>query len=213
MFRLPLKERLVEGCVCDVSIRDDRAELLEVFTWDEMPSTHRFCVEALDRTLRDLTCVNRPFGGNTILLCGDWRQTGPIVPFGADADVVQAFLISSPLSGKLQRRHLTLPQRDQDDPVHAHFVRKVGENRVPPSIIHGNKTIRLTQTIANADCGPTYLIDHVNDIDELIAFVYPDLACDAQMFEKRAILAMTNVGIDGINDSIIQRQPGRMHTL
>ena len=113
MFRFPLKERLVEGCVCDVFFRNNRAELLRkcfLVMWDGIPSTHRFCAEALGRTLRDLTCVNRPFGGNTILLCGDLRHTGPIVPFGADADVVQASLFSSPLWGKFQRRHLTLPQ-------------------------------------------------------------------------------------------------------
>ena len=80
-------------------------------------------------------------------------------------------------------------------------------------MFHGIKTIGLTQTSASADSGLTYLIDHVNDIDDLIAFVYPDLASDARMFEKRAVLAMTNVGIDGINDSIPQRLPGPMHTL
>lgn len=173
-------------------------------------------MEALDRTLRDLPCVNRPFGGKTILLCGDWRQTGQIVPFGADADVVQAsllsspFLLSSPLWGKLQRRHLALPQRDQGDLAHAQFVGQVGENRVPTSIVHGTKTIWLAQTIDNADGGATYCIDHVNDIGEPIAFMYPDLACDARMCEKR--IAMTNAGIDDINDSILQRLPGRMHT-
>lgn len=52
----------------------------------------------------------------------------------------------------------------------------------------------------------------MNDF-ELTTFVYPDLACDARTFEKRVILAMTNVGIDGINDSIPQPLSGRMHTL
>ena len=33
------------------------------------------------------------------------------------------------------------------------------------------------------------------------------------MYEKRATLAMTNVGIDGINNSVLQQLPGRMHTL
>ena len=51
---------------------------------------NRYFVEALDRTLRDLTCVDRPFRGKAILLFGDSRQTGPVVPFGADAGVVQA---------------------------------------------------------------------------------------------------------------------------
>ena len=81
--------------------------------------THRYCVEALDRTLRDLTKIYTIFGGKTILFSGDWRQTGPIVKNGSATDAVDAAFISSPLWSSVRRMKLTKSQRDKEDP-HTH---------------------------------------------------------------------------------------------
>ncbi|GKE84684.1 DNA helicase [Tanacetum coccineum] len=44
--------------------------------WDEAPMNDRHCFEALDRNLRDiLTMPYRLFGGKSVLLGGDFRQT------------------------------------------------------------------------------------------------------------------------------------------
>nr|GEV27327.1 DNA helicase [Tanacetum cinerariifolium] len=44
--------------------------------WDESPMNDRRCFESLDRTLRDLLDEpNRLFGGKTVMLDGDFRQT------------------------------------------------------------------------------------------------------------------------------------------
>ncbi|XP_019239881.1 PREDICTED: ATP-dependent DNA helicase PIF1-like [Nicotiana attenuata] len=47
---------------------------------------HRYCFEALDRTLRDIlrfkdaSNLDRPFGGKTVVLGGDFRQILPVIP-------------------------------------------------------------------------------------------------------------------------------------
>ena len=90
-----MDEALTSSCVCNISAQTQRAELIRqsnLIIWDELPMTHRYCVEALDRTLRDLTKHNQPFGGKTILFSGDWRQTGPIVKNGSPTDTVDAAL-------------------------------------------------------------------------------------------------------------------------
>ena len=64
---------------------------------------HRFCFEALDRSLRDILSINEPakakepFGGMKMLLGGDFRQVLPVINHGSAADAINASLISSPL--------------------------------------------------------------------------------------------------------------------
>ena len=95
MFELPLEHANVSGCVCNIAAESQRAEVLQtldLIIWDELPMTYRrFSVDALDKTLRDITRTNRrPFRGKSILFSGDWRQTGHIVRFGSDQDSVEA---------------------------------------------------------------------------------------------------------------------------
>ena len=46
---------------------------------------HKNCLEALDRSLRDIlriqnpNCDNKPFGGKVVVLGGDFRQILPVV--------------------------------------------------------------------------------------------------------------------------------------
>lgn len=57
MFKLPLNERVVDGAFCDIKNESQRAELIrkcDLIIFDELPMTHRFCIEALERTLRDI---------------------------------------------------------------------------------------------------------------------------------------------------------------
>ena len=47
-------------------------------------------MEALDRTLQDIRDDERPFGGVTVVLGGDFLQTLPVVPRGSRMDIVDA---------------------------------------------------------------------------------------------------------------------------
>ncbi|CAM9727800.1 unnamed protein product [Ectocarpus sp. 6 AP-2014] len=70
MLKFPMEEKLTSSCVCNIYANSQRAELLRdanLIIWDELPMTHRYCVEALDRTLEDLMRNSHHFGGKTVL--------------------------------------------------------------------------------------------------------------------------------------------------
>ncbi|XP_021775328.1 uncharacterized protein LOC110739171 [Chenopodium quinoa] len=52
--------------------------------------THRHAYEAIDRSLRDLTGVDVPFGDKVILFSGDFRRILPVVPKGTKAQTIDA---------------------------------------------------------------------------------------------------------------------------
>ncbi len=58
---------------------------------------HRYCVEAVDRSSRDITRRNLPFRGKCVLFSGDFRQFLPVIPGGSRAQIVHASVESSAL--------------------------------------------------------------------------------------------------------------------
>jgi hypothetical protein len=60
--------------------------------WDEAPMSHRHTFEALDRTLRDITGLDQPFGGKVLVAGGDFRQILPVVRRAAAPQIVASSL-------------------------------------------------------------------------------------------------------------------------
>ncbi|XP_050211524.1 uncharacterized protein LOC126661705 [Mercurialis annua] len=88
-FHIPLE--INSESVCDIKQGTQLADLIQntdLIIWDEAPMTHKFCFEALDRSLRDILkfknsdAINEPFGGMTVVLGGDFRQILPVIPKG-----------------------------------------------------------------------------------------------------------------------------------
>ena len=122
----------------DIKNESQRAELIrksDLIIFDELLMTHRFCIEALERTLRDIRYSQALYGGITICFSGDWRQCGPVVPFGSAADTVEASFISSDLWPNTTRMRLATSQRDNEDPAYASCVRSIGEDRLPTTTL------------------------------------------------------------------------------
>ncbi|XP_028110139.1 ATP-dependent DNA helicase PIF1-like [Camellia sinensis] len=62
-FSIPLD--VLENSVCGFSKQSLQVELFrktKFIIWDEVPMQHRHCVEAIDRTLRDICDCEKPFG-------------------------------------------------------------------------------------------------------------------------------------------------------
>ncbi len=56
--------------------QDDLVALIrqtKFILWDEAPMTNKLAFEAVDRTLRDFTNRNEPFGGIVFVMSGDFR--------------------------------------------------------------------------------------------------------------------------------------------
>ena len=175
-----------------------RAELLrkcDLIVWDELPITHKHCVEALDITLRDLHNPTS-FGGKPVLFSGDWRQIGPIVKFGSASDTVEAAVISSHLWNSVTRMRFTISQRDKKDAPYSSFVRAFGEISQPlAKLPDGADLIPLTN-VHNISKSDHFQLQYTTNFEDLINFVYPNINEDVRLLNIRVILSTTNAPID-----------------
>ncbi|XP_057482346.1 uncharacterized protein LOC130769157 isoform X2 [Actinidia eriantha] len=92
-FCIPLDVQ--ENSICGFGKQSLQAELFretKLIIWDEVPMQHRYCVEAVDRTLKDIRDNINPFGGITVVLGGDFRQVLPVIPKGVREQIVAASL-------------------------------------------------------------------------------------------------------------------------
>ena len=96
-FGIPLD--INELSVANIRKNTQLAELIRntyLLIWDGVPMQHKFCFEAVHRTLQDI-CNNdlAIFGGIPIILGGDFAQILPIVCKGYRAQTIQACIQSS----------------------------------------------------------------------------------------------------------------------
>lgn len=97
--------------------KSERATLIRrarLIVWDEAPMNHRYLLEGLDRTLRDIMAAPGqdpsrlpPFGGKVIVIGGDFRQVLPVMRLASRAQVVDSCLKRSPLWRAFTVFHLT----------------------------------------------------------------------------------------------------------
>jgi ATP-dependent DNA helicase PIF1 len=90
-FKIPIP--LTESSLLDISNQSELAKLIRLtnlIIWDKAPMTHRFAFEAVDRTFRDITGIEKPFGGIIFVMGGDFRQILPVVIRGTRGHIVNA---------------------------------------------------------------------------------------------------------------------------
>ena len=95
-FHIPIN--IDEASRCRIKRNDFLHRTLEhtdIIIWDEAPMQHRFCLDAVDRTLREVLGRDLPFGGINVLFGGDFRQTLPVVPKGSREQIVSASIRQS----------------------------------------------------------------------------------------------------------------------
>ena len=202
MFKIPI-ENLHEESFCSIPKNSQRADLLwamKVIIWDEIGAQHKHAVEVLDRTLQDICDDNRPFGGITAILGGDFLQTLPVVPWGSRVDIVDATIQRSHLWQHVEVlslcQNMRLEQGDQDTQEFARWLLDVGHGR---NLIDNNKV-----------CFPDHM--QVQSADSLIESIYP--AVDSapppppEYFLNRMILAPRNIDVAEINQEILDRMQG-----
>ena len=85
---------------------------------DEATMLNNMLLEALDVCLRDIMNTDMPFGGKVLVLCGDFRQTLPVIPGASRAGIVSKCLNQHPLWQHFEVMYLTKNMRvnAQSDP-------------------------------------------------------------------------------------------------
>ncbi|XP_073154173.1 uncharacterized protein [Henckelia pumila] len=93
-----------EESTCNIKQGSLLVELIEkskLIIWDEASMMHKFCFEALGKSMKDimrfvnLSSLQLPFGGKTVVLGGDFRQILPVIPRCSRQDIVLATINSS----------------------------------------------------------------------------------------------------------------------
>ena len=175
---------------------------------DECTMMHRYYLEALDRTLRDLLQKDKPFGGMVVVLAGDFRQCLPIVKRAKRSEIVDICITRSRLWQHFEVLHLSVNMRvnASNDATLLEFdtlSQRIGEGRdnditgsvkIPPQfhfeIGHNRKgDMQVEERAMKSFCQK----------------IYPDLMeniADAKWLTKRAILAPKNCEVDTINDMV-----------
>ncbi|CAL5421282.1 unnamed protein product [Camellia sinensis] len=162
---------------------------------------HRHCVEAVDRTLRDICDCEKPFGGITVVLGGDFRQILPVITKGVREQIVNASLRHSVLWKDLHVLSLDLNMRlnpaNLGNAIFAKFLTEVGTN--PQEIIKIPSTIHRCQ-----------------DLKELLSAVYPQLdvadTSTPSFLTERTILSARNDDVSAINIAALNIFPGNTYT-
>jgi hypothetical protein len=96
--RLKVPLTINSESLCAITKRSATGKLLKLASLlviDEVSMLHKHIIEAVDRTCQDIREDERPFGGLTVLLAGDFRQILPVVPHGSRGQIVDASLKSS----------------------------------------------------------------------------------------------------------------------
>jgi hypothetical protein len=200
-FKIPIPVH--ESSTCRIEKHGELAEVIRqtgIIIYDEAPMQHRHAIEALNRTLQDIRSNNKPFGGITVLFCGDFRQTTPVVPKGSRQKIVNASLKRSSLWGRIQILHLTQNMRLDRTPesdMFAAWLLEVGAGRNlgPSNTIELPANMRLPQ----------------NSVNDLINAIYPGITQGnnpGEYFLQRTILSPKNNAVDDLNQSILDQFPG-----
>ena len=209
-FSIPIN--ISEDSYCSISPDSDLAELInkaKLIIWDEAPMMHRYCFEALDRTMRDIIRSpnkGKPFGGKVVVLGGDFRQILPVVPKGSRADIVHASLNYSHLWRHCKVIKLTKNMRllagcvdseSQQIKEFAEWLLKIGEGKLGKQN-DGEADIVFPEELLVQSNG-----DHV---EAIVASIYPKLSenmNNPQYFQDKAILAPTNEEVDHVNEHVL----------
>ena len=211
-FKIPLD--IWENFMCSIKKSTHLSELIHqtsLIIWNEAPVNHRHCFKAIDRTLRDILSDINPnaqdtqFGGITVVLGGDFRQTLPVIQNSTKQQILKACIVNSYLWRKCTVLQLTenmrldsrsLSPSDREElRMFAEWLLRVGSGIEPYIQIQNEPNyIKIPQSLL--------LPQECRDLDGLISFVYPSGSDPANnnssYFCDRAILTPRNEVVSDI---------------
>ncbi|GJR06562.1 DNA helicase [Tanacetum coccineum] len=221
-FKLPLE--LNDSSVCSVTKNTQLAVLLketDLIIWDESPMNDRRCFETLDRTLRDiLNTPNKLFGGKSVMLGGDFRQTLPVKKKASRTEIIGSSIVQSYLwrsfklfvlteNMRLTQGNLSEAEKEEVS-IFANWLLDVGDGTigVPDESDPENATwIEIPEKFQ--------IQDDENGLTKLIQFIYNEHTLfhpTAKDLQEKAIVCPKNDTADVINAKVMSMLPGHTTT-
>ncbi|CAN1274859.1 ATP-dependent DNA helicase PIF1 [Linum perenne] len=206
-FHIPIDCDSTSSPLADL-IRDT-----SLIIWDEAPMAHKHCIEALDRTLRDvLNNDDLPFGGLTMVFGGDFRQILPVIPKATRTETVNSSIKRSYLWPHFTVIQLHQNMRLKHDGCNQEELREIenfskwlldigdGKN----SSILGDSEIQIPYELR--------VQKEVDPIADIVHSTYPDILqnySDPSYLAKRAVLAPLHDTVSLTNEYMLNLFPGR----
>ncbi|KAF0701863.1 Aste57867_7845 [Aphanomyces stellatus] len=188
--------------------------------WDEVSMVHRYLIESVDRSLRDITKVDRPFGGIVVVFSGDFKQLLPVCRGLTAGEVVNTTLPHSRLWETISLNCMKLttnmrlqasgldPQEKLDMENFSAFLLSIGNGTAPQ--VDGR--IRLPDGMAENYVGPLCLERLIDKIYADVCYVDGYVNWPSEQKQKylcdRAILAPKNNAVVAINRTVLNLLPG-----
>ncbi|XP_028766672.1 uncharacterized protein LOC114724484 [Neltuma alba] len=213
-FAIPIQVN--EFSVCAIKQNSPLANLIQsakLIIWDEAPMIQRYCIEAVDRSFKDIMHSNKPFGGKCMLMGGDFRQILPVIPKGTRAVVVNASISSSHLWRHCTifklTKNMRLTSSSGDGQIQiqkfSNWLLEVGDGKI--GLPHdGVVQIEIPKEIL--------ISKYTNAMEAIVSATYGDLVYNfgnQDFFSDRAILAPTIDHVNQLNEYMCQMLPGESY--
>jgi hypothetical protein len=189
--------------------QDDLAALIrqtKLILWDEAPMINKLAFEAVDRTLRDLTNRNEPFGGIVFIMSGDFCQVLPVISQGSRADIVSASIKSSYLWESVEVFRLSENMRASDVvAVHPDLGNRTFTDWL---LCLGNNELEIIDE-DYIKC-PDMMVLPPTDTQAMVVAIYPRLhegQATNEYLHECAILAPRNKEVSLINAMVLSYLP------
>ena len=170
-----------------------------IIIWDESTMASKDALKCVNKLLQDIMQNDKPFGGKTILLGGDFRQTLPVVAHGTRSAIVEASIKFTDLWSKFTILTLTSNVRSID-PEFTSWLIELGNGTLTNE--HG-----LNENMFEV---PAHMVCTGSIVSEI--FGERLLARDAEEFANKAILCPTNADVDLINSQVLHLLEGEPRT-
>ncbi len=197
-FKLPVP--LEEGASSRIEAQSSTADVirqLSLIIWDEAPMSPRYALEAVNILLKDIMRNNRPFGGKTMLLGGDFRQILPVVPHSSKGQLIDTTLKSSALWREFKVLHLHLNMRTgPGEADFAAWLLRVGDGQLEE----------------NSE-GEITIPDEIVSTGDLVAETFGEYLASSNLegYKNRAILTPKNRDTFQLNSQILKVLPGKAY--
>jgi len=223
-FKLPINPH--KDSFCNIKKGSDLEKYLSEITLaiiDEGPMLDKFCFEAFDRSMKDIAPQEKKelkFGGKKVLVSGDFRQLLPVIERANRATTIGRTLKNSDILWdenvvifslkKNMRVQNEIDKHPNDHALHKklkdyeQWLLDLGEGKLPSeSDIENSNIIQVPSDMC---------LDDKDDVVDAVFNDFQDNIGNKTYFKSRVILAATNEIVNQVNDDLVEKMPGDLHT-
>ena len=199
-FKLPIP--ILETLVSSMRLTSEEANFTrrsKAIIWDEATMAPADALRCTDKLLQDIMKNDLPFGGKTIFLGGDFRQTLLVLPHGNRAAIVEKTLKFHPLWSKFHILQLdnNVPATD---PNFSSWLIKLGDGSLTNEYSLHDDIFQI----------PNEMVCTGSLVEQI--FGHSLQASNVHQFANKAILCPKNIHVDEINQQVLDLLDGETVT-